>query len=253
MMTFLKKLGAVAGLAAIAACGTKDAASPLSAGPQGRVRFVNLITDPARNPVNVILESVPFGVNLGYTTSTPATLPAPSTAPYAAILAGPRAMVVKRTADTSVTLATLSFTITADQDRTVYATGGTGGAAVTSFETPDDNTLAAAGTVRMRVVNLSAAAGAVDVFVTAAGADLTAATPSVANLAPQSASAYFTVTPGTYVIRTVPAGTAGAARNAAVNLTIAAQTYASGTGRTAVLANSASGAGPAIGFILADR
>ena len=60
------------------ACGTKDAPGPLepTAG-QGRIRFVNLITDPTRNPVNAILENGPFGVNLGYTATTPASLPSP--------------------------------------------------------------------------------------------------------------------------------------------------------------------------------
>ena len=62
-----------------AACGTTDAADPLSpSGPTGRIRFVNLVTDPARNPVNAILEKLPFGVNLGYTGSTPSSLPARS-------------------------------------------------------------------------------------------------------------------------------------------------------------------------------
>ena len=61
------------------ACGTKEAPGPLEpSGPTGRIRFVNLITDPARNPVNALLEKVPFGVNLGYAGTTPASLPAPN-------------------------------------------------------------------------------------------------------------------------------------------------------------------------------
>src|SRR5262245_50837256 len=88
-----------------AACGTKEATGPLQpSGPTGRVRFVNVITDATRNPVNAILESVPFGVNLAYAASTPASLGAPSTANYAAILTGSRTLVLKRTADTSVTV-----------------------------------------------------------------------------------------------------------------------------------------------------
>lgn len=247
------KLGALAGLALLASCGTDDAAAPLSAGPAGRIRFVNLITDPARVPVNAILEGVPFGVNLGYTASTPSTLPAPSTAFYSAILAGPRSMVLKRTADTSVTLATFSFTIAANEDRTIYAFGGTAGGAVQSFETVDDNTPATATTTRLRVVNMSPAAGAVDVFVTVTGADLATATPNVTNLGVRTPSAYFTVAPGTYQVRFVPAGTAAAARNAAVTLTVAAQAYAGGTGRTIVAADAAASGTPPRGFVLGDR
>src|SRR4029077_18704543 len=112
----------------LAACGTKDAPDPLSPqGTIGRVRFVNVITDTTRGRVNAILEGVPFGVNLTYGQSTPATLPAPSTANYSAILTGLRTMLLKRTLDTSVTVATVSFGVDAGLDLTVYATGGAGG------------------------------------------------------------------------------------------------------------------------------
>ena len=71
------QFGIIACLAVlVAACGTKDAADPLSpSGAQGRVRFVNVITDTTKGRVNAILEKLPFGVNLTYTQSTPASLP----------------------------------------------------------------------------------------------------------------------------------------------------------------------------------
>ncbi len=181
-LTWMPALAAVA--MAAAACGTKDAADPLQpSGPVGRVRFVNLVTDPSRNPVNALLEGLPFGVNLVYAASTPASLPAPSTAFYSAVLAGDRTIVLKKTADTTVTVATLSVNIAANNDYTVYATGGTGGSAVTAFSTADANTPPAAGQARIRVTNMSPAAGAVDVFITAANADLAAATPVATGLA----------------------------------------------------------------------
>ena len=247
-------IGLVAGLVALSGCGTKDAPAGLESGPAGRVRFVNLITDPARVPVNVILENVPFGVNLAYTASTPATLPAPSTALYSAILAGSRTLVVKRTADTSVTLATITFTVTADQDQTIYATGGTAGGSVASFITADVNTPPASTETRWRVVNVSPTAGAVDVFLTATGADLTALTPDASNVA-VNGSVYFAKAPGIYQIRTVPAGTAAASRNGAVSVTIAAPTaaYPGGAGRTIVIAENAAGTGAPRGFVLSDR
>jgi hypothetical protein len=234
------------------ACGTEDAPGPLQpTGPVGRVRFVNVITDPARVPVNAILESVPFGVNLGYGATTPASLPAPSTASYAQILAGARSLVLKRTADTMVVLATIPVTMSANEDRTVYATGGTGGAAVANFQTVDDNALPATGSAKFRAVNLSA--GPVDVFVTANNADLTTATPTFANVAAASASGYVTMTAGSYQIRTVPAGTAAAARAGAVNLTIASTAYPSLGIRTILVAPAAAGGAPLRGFIYTDR
>lgn len=238
----------VAGLA----CGTKDAPDPIGpTGPVGRVRFVNLVTDPARVPVNVILEGLPFGVNLGHGATTPSSLPAPAAANYSPIYTGPRTMVVKRTADTSVTVATINFTVAEDVDHTVYAIGGAGATPVTSLVILDQNPAPVATEVRFRVVNMTA--GAVDVFITASGADLATATPVATNVAPQTGSAYFALAPGTYQIRTVPAGTAPAARAAAVNMTIAATAFAGGTARTILVATSSTGGTPLKGIILPDR
>ena len=106
------RVAALAGLALAAACGTKDAPGPLQpSGPTGRIRFVNVITDTTRGRVNVSLDGLPFGVNLTYTQSTPATLPAPSTAPYAAALAGMRPIVLKRTVDTTTVVGTFGVSL----------------------------------------------------------------------------------------------------------------------------------------------
>lgn len=248
----LKALGTLAAVV-LAGCGTRDAAGALTPEAFGRVRFVNLVTDPARLPVNAILESLPFGVNLAYTGTTPSSLPSPSTAFYSPILTGSRSLVLQQTSNTSVTVATIPLTIANTTDYTVYATGGTGGATVTSLITTDVNTAAPATDTRFRVTNASSTAGALDVFVTAAGADLTTLTPDAANVAVNASSAYFNKTAGTYQIRFVPAGTAGAARNGAVSITIPAAAYTGGTNRTIVAANNAAGAGAARGFILSDR
>jgi len=236
------------------ACGTKDAADPLApTGPMGRIRFVNLITDPARNPVNAILEGLAFGVSLAYTGSTPSSLPAPSTANYSPILDGARTLVLKRTADTTVTVATLPVTIAANADHTVFATGGTAGGAVTAFVTVDVNTAPPAGQARIRVVNMSPTAGAVDVFITAANADLAAATPVATALANRAVFAGASVAAGTYQIRTVPAGTAPAARTAAVNSTLTGLVVAAGNGRTIVIADAPAGGTPLRSFFLTDQ
>jgi hypothetical protein len=238
----------------VMACGTKEAAAPLSpSGPVGRVRIVNLITDTTRGRVNAILEGVPFGVNLTYTQSSPATLPAPSTAPYAAVLTGSRQFVLKRTADTNVTVATLPFTVNEGQDVSVYATGGAGGSAVASFVTADTNPTVVATAQRVRVVNGSPTAGSVDVFITAPGADLATATPTVANLAYRGASAYVTPAPGTYQIRAVPAGTPAGNRSAATTINLASTALAAGSTRTIVLADNTTGGAPLRAFVMVDR
>jgi hypothetical protein len=252
----IKSIGLVAALAFVAvACSTKEAPGPLDpTGPTGRVRFVNLINDPARIPVNAILESLPFGVNLGYGATTPATLPSPSNATYSAILTGARNLVLKKTADTTVIVGTLTLDITANTDYTVYATGGVGGAPVTFFSVINTNPVPTASQVEVRIVNYSPASGPIDVFITAPNADLSAATPTVSSPgAPDPGTNYIVFAPGTYQVRAVPAGTAPALRSTSVVLTINNVVFAGGTGRTIVIADRAAGGAPITGFVLTDR
>ncbi|MEP7384018.1 MAG: DUF4397 domain-containing protein [Gemmatimonadota bacterium] len=237
-----------------AACGTEKAAGPLQpAEMQGRVRFINLITDTTRGRVNVNLERLPFGVNLTYTQSTPATLASPNTASYAAILTGDRTLDLKRTADTTVIVASISVSVSEGVDRSIYAIGGTGATAIAGFATTDTNPATPATQVRLRVVQLSPTAGAVDVFLTPAGADLAAAAPTAANLAYRSVSTYFTAAPGSYQLRAVPAGTAPARRAANVTINLASLVLGGGTGRTLVAADNNVGGAPLRFFVLADR
>jgi uncharacterized protein DUF4397 len=249
------KLGLLCVLTAVAAaCSTKEAPGPLEpTSTVGRVRLVNLITDATRGRVNASLEGLVFTVDLQYAQSAPANLPTPATAPYAPVYTGTRSFVLKRTADTTVTVATLPFTIADGQDMSVYAIGGAGGSAITSVNTTDDNTLGNAAQTRMRVVNMSPTAGALDFFVTASGADLSTATPVATGVAYKAASAYFIAAPGSYVIRAVPAGTAAASRNGSVVVTSAATSVAGATVRTVVAADAATGGLPLRLVVLADR
>lgn len=254
----IKSTSFIAALAlAVVACGTKDAPGPLDAGQTGRIRFVNLITDPARLPVNAVLESLPFGVNLGYGGTTPSSLPSPATAFYSAILVGDRSLVLQRTADPTVTVATLSFTIVLGADHTVYAEGGTAGGPITGIMTTDPTPAPGAGQVAVRIVNMSPTGGAMDFFVTAPSADLSTATPTVANLAYHGESAYVNLAAGTYQIRAVPAGTAPAVRSASVviNFTPPATPapFPAGSGRTIVAADAAAGGSPLRAFLITDK
>jgi len=252
-MRYLKTFAA-ASLVVATACGTKEAPGPLEpTDATGRVRFVNVITDTTRGRVNAILEGVPFGVNLTYGQSTPATLPAPSTANYSAILVGSRTMVLKRTADTTVTVASVNFSVDAGTDYTVYATGGASASAVTSLVIADANPDIPSTGTRLRVVNLSPTSVPVDVFVTAPNADLSTATPTFANLTYRAASSYATPAPGTYQVRAVPAGTAAAARAAAVSVSLASLALPGGAGRTVVIADRNIGGAPLTTFVLTDR
>ena len=238
--------------ALLTGCGTTDAADPLIPSAFGRIRFVNLSfdADTTRGKVNAILESVPFGVDLAYGRSAPAFLPSPATAVYSPILTGTRTLVLKRTADTSTTIATIPLTIANAVDYTVYATGTA--PAVTPFITSDTNTTPASGQVRVRVVHMAPSAGNVDVFVTAVGADLSLATPVLANVALR-ATAYLSVAAGTYQVRVVPAGTAPAARAASVAINLASVALAANSARTLIAADNSAGGAPFRIISLADR
>lgn len=251
----VRSLVLAAGAALCMACGTKEAPTGLQpSGPTARIRFVNLINDPARIPVNAILEKLPFGVNLGYAGSTPSSLPAPNTANYSAILAGDRTLVLKKTADTTITVATVTTTMTANEDRTVYALGGAAGAAITWFSTTDANTTTIpSGQTQVRVVYLSSAGGAIDVFITAPNADLSTATPVLTGL---TTSAYVNIPAiSSYQVRAVPAGTApgNRASSVIVSLTPTNPPLAAGTGHTIIIADKATGGSPLIAFVLTDR
>ncbi|HVF38377.1 MAG TPA: DUF4397 domain-containing protein [Gemmatimonadaceae bacterium] len=244
---------------ATGACGTTDAPGPVApSGAVGRIRLVNLITDATRGRVNASLENLVFTVDLNYAVSAPANLPTPSTAPYASVLAGSRTFVLKRTADTSVTVATLAFTIADGQERTMYAVGGASGSAITGFVTTDTTTTTA-GQTRIRIVQMSPTGNRLDIFITPPAADLATATPTAANLAYQGVSPYLTVPPGTYRLRAVPAGTAPASRAASVVIDLnpvapaTPITLAAGTVRTFVTADNTTGGAPLRAFVLNDR
>ncbi len=233
-------------------CGTSDGStSLLPTGPTGRIRFVNLITDTTRGRVNVALNR-PWNVNQIYGAATPASLAAPNTAIYNTINAGAHSLVLRRTADTAVTVATIPLQVANTVDCTVYATGGVGASTIVPFITADTNSFPFLGQVRVRVVHLAPSAGNVDVFVTAVGADLATATPTLANV-PLRASAYLSVAAGTYQVRVVPAGTAAGSRAANVAINLASVALPANGARTIIAADNATGGAPFRFIALVDR
>ena len=254
----LRSTATVAAVAAVAlaaaACWPDRNVGPFApAGPTGQVRLVNLVTDPARVPLDALLDNVPFGVSLGYTHATPAALPSSSAAGYAAVLAGNRSLVLKRSSDTSVTLGAFTLIVPEAQHRTVYLLGGTRGGVVTTYVTTDDNQARAAGEARLRIANMSPSGGTLDVFVTAPGAELSAATAAVQTMSFRDVSYYLTLPVATYQLRFVPSGTPPAGRAGAVRLDLPSVAPGSGAGFTVVAADRPDGGVPLQGFVLKDR
>jgi Domain of unknown function (DUF4397) len=184
---------------------------------------------------------------------TPATLAAPNTGLYSAIRTGQSALVLRRTADTNTVVSTISVDVVDAADYTVYGIGGAGATPVTGFITRDTNTVPTAGNARVRVVHLAPTANNVDIFVTAVGADLALATPTLANVPYRGVSAYLSVPAGTYQVRVVPAGTAAAARAASVAINVASLAIPALGNRTIVAADNNVGGAPLRAFVLTDR
>lgn len=71
----------------------------------------------------------------------------------------------------------------------------------------DDNTIPGTGNTRLRGVHAAASAAALDVYITAPGADLAAAQPAFSALAFRGVSSYVSLAAGQYQIRLTLAGT----------------------------------------------
>jgi hypothetical protein len=227
---------------ALAACGTDDLgpAGFEPTQPSGRIRFVHAISDPRASAVNVTVDGVPLGVNLAYA----APAPAPPTLYYPAY-AGNRQFAVRRTADTTVRLLDAAVPITANVDHTVIALGAT--TTISALVLTDDNTAPAAGSVKLRAVNAAPFATNVDVYITAPNASIATIPPTIAGLAPRTASAYIERTAGAFQVRFTTAGTKTVVRD----VSIAA--LAAGAIRTVVLLEAAAGGPPLTSTVLTDR
>lgn len=216
-----------------AACGTDAPAGPAAI---GRFRFVNLIQDGSKQPVNAILGGAPFGSAMPFGASSPFWVT--SMVNYAPVSAGDHSLVLKHSLDTSVVVGFYTVNVPATRNVTAYATGGGGFSIQVTF---DENPPPEPGTIILRIVNVSVAAGPVDVFLTAQTADLAAASPSVTNVGYEDVTPYFTIAAGTYRVRAVRAGVAPTERTGLnVVANINQDTWTSG-GRTIVIADNSAG------------
>ena len=209
-------------------------------GTVGRLRFVNAIPDPTKVPVNVLVAGLPFAVNLAYAAFAPA-----AANPYFPVLEGEQPLAVRRTADTSVKVLDMTVTILSQADYTVLAIGPA--ATVTGLLLRDDNTVPAAGQIKLRVVNASPSTDSVDVYVTAPAASIALIQPTLGGLAFQKASNYLELPAASYQVRFTTKRTKTVVRD----ITIAVLT--AGAIRTVVLLDAAAGGTPLTSVVLTDR
>jgi hypothetical protein len=163
---------------------------------------------------------------------------------YLQVPSGSRNLKVRATGTTTVVI-DQTATLNDGSAYTVIATGRV--ASIAPLVLTDDQTSPAAGNVRLRLVHASPAAGNVDIYVTAPTADITTATPTLANVAFRVASNYLEVPAGTYRVRITPAGT----KTVAIDVNNVALT--AGQVRTAVAVDAPGGGAPLSAILLADK
>jgi len=132
-------------------------------------------------------------------------------------------------------------------DRTGYTVIASGLVAeIAPIVLEDDASAPAAGTVRIRAIHGAPSAPAVDIYVTAPGADLASATPVLTDVAFGDAADYMDAPAGEYQVRVTPAGTR------TVVIDSGALTLTSGQVRTAIAVDAPGGGAPFDLLLLAD-
>lgn len=175
----------LAAAAALTACGDdEDGAARLRVG-----HF-----SPDAPAVDVLVNNTQVLTNVSYTQASS----------YLDALAG-SANIQVRAAGTTTTVINATATLAEDTDYTVLAVNRL--AQIEPLVLEDDNTPPAAGQAHVRVVHGASTAPAVDVYVTAPGANINTATPTLTNVPFKGVSAYLPVPAGTYQVRVTPTGT----------------------------------------------
>ena len=196
-----------------------------------RVRVVH--ASPDAPSVDVLLDDAEVLSDVPYLASSA----------YLATSAGDHNLKVNA-AGTATTAIDADVTLADGTDYTVIASDLV--AAITPIVLEDDNTAPAAGNARVRAIHGAPSAPAVDIYVTAPGADLEAATPVLTSVAFGDVADYLEVPAGDYQVRVTPAGTK------TVAIDSGALTLESGQVRTAIAVDAAGGGAPFDLLVLAD-
>jgi hypothetical protein len=219
----------LAATAFTAACDDDDD----NTGPEGEARVRVVHASPDAPDVDVLLDDTVVLSDVPYLAASD----------YLETTDGDHNLKVNA-AGTSTTAIDADVTLTDGTDYTVIASGLV--AQIEPIVLEDDNTAPAAGNVRVRAIHGAPSAPAVDVYVTAPGADLATATPTLTNVPFGAVSDYLEVPAGDYQVRVTPAGTK------IVAIDSGALTLAGGQVRTVIAVDAAGGGAPFDFLVLAD-
>ena len=218
----------LAATALTAACDDDD-----NTGPEGEARVRVVHASPDAPSVDVLLDDAEVLSDVPYLAASD----------YLAASAGDHNLKVNA-AGTATTVIDADVTLADGTDYTVIASDLV--AQITPIVLEDDNTAPAAGNARVRAIHGAPSAPAVDIYVTAPGADLEAATPVLTGVSFGDVADYLEVPAGDYQVRVTPAGTK------TVAIDSGALTLESGQVRTAIAVDALGGGAPFDLLVLAD-
>jgi uncharacterized protein DUF4397 len=219
----------LAATALSAACSDDDD----NTGPEGEARVRVVHASPDAPNVDVLLDDAKVLSDVPYLASSS----------YLETSAGDHNLKVNA-AGTATTAIDADVTLADGTDYTVIASGLV--AEITPIVLVDDNSTPAAGNARVRAIHGAPSAPAVDIYVTAPGADLEAAVPVLTGVAFGDVADYLEVPAGDYQVRVTPAGTK------TVAIDSGALTLESGQVRTAIAVDATGGGAPFDILVLAD-
>ena len=180
----------LAATALTAACSDDDD----NTGPESQARVRVVHASPDAPNVDVLLDDAKVLSDVPYLASSA----------YLETSAGDHNLKVNA-AGTATTAIDADVTLADGTDYTVIASDLV--AQITPIVLQDDNTAPAAGNARVRAIHGAPSAPAVDIYVTAPGADLETATPVLTGVAFGDVADYLEVPAGEYQVRVTPAGT----------------------------------------------
>lgn len=199
--------------------------------PTARLRVVHASPDAPN--VDVFVNGSSVLQNVGYKTASS----------YLKVKAGTDKIEVKPTGSSNAVISA-SADLTSKKDYTALAVNFV--SSIQPLLLTDDNTPPTSGNVKVRIVHAAPSAPAVDVYVTAPGADLLTATPVLTNVPFTGVSSYLSVPAGNYEIRVTVAGTK------TVAIDSGSVTLAAGQIRTVVALDANGGGAPFTAIVLAD-
>jgi hypothetical protein len=237
MLQYLKLAILMIAAAAVGGCGDDDGEG---FDPTDEVQIRAVHAAPGAPALEVLITDTRIADNLAYGQSTR----------YQSISGGDQVLRVNSDfGDQNEELFAVEAPLTAGAAYTVVVSVISGGGVgdLSSFIITDDNAAPPTGQAKLRAVHASPSATDVDVYVTAAGADLATTAPTFTAVVFTTASSYATLPVGPYQVRITPAGSKDVLIDAGVVQLV------EGDIRTAVAIESPAGGPPYSGVILDDR